>query len=222
MERLVCLVIGYVFGMFQTAFIYGKIHHIDIREYGSGNAGTTNALRTLGKRAGLITFLGDLLKAVLSALVVRLIYKDSHPDSITLLVLYSGIGVVLGHNFPAYLKFKGGKGIAATGGVIVSLFNWQMVVIGLVVFALTVIITKYVSAGSLVLLVVEFAAFVTLDYFGYISGLASRTVTYEATAVMLAFVVLGFARHHANIVRLWNGTENAFSMGKSNKEKNND
>lgn len=219
MERLICLAIGYVFGMFQTAFIYGKIHHIDIRNYGSGNAGTTNALRTLGKKAGLITFLGDLAKALLASLVVRLIYKDSHAESVTMLILYSGVGVVLGHNFPAYLKFKGGKGIAATAGVILSLLNWQMCVVGLIAFAATVAVTKYVSAGSLVMLLVEFAAFTLLGHYGLISGLSGSAAVTEATAVMFAFVVLGFSRHHANIVRLWNGTENSLSFKKSEKEK---
>ena len=85
MERLLCLIIGYVFGMFQTGFIYGKINHIDIREHGSGNAGTTNALRTLGWKAGFITFAGDILKAVLASLVVRLIFRNTHTDSMTLL-----------------------------------------------------------------------------------------------------------------------------------------
>ena len=109
MERLLCLIIGYVFGMFQTGFIYGKINHIDIREHGSGNAGTTNALRTLGWKAGFITFAGDILKVVLASLVVRLIFRNTHTDSMTLLVLYTGIGTVLGHNFPFYLHFKGAK-----------------------------------------------------------------------------------------------------------------
>ncbi|MCM1308598.1 MAG: glycerol-3-phosphate acyltransferase [Butyrivibrio sp.] len=220
MERFICLAIGYVFGMFQTAFIYGKINHIDIRDYGSGNAGTTNALRTLGKKAGLITFLGDLAKALLASLVVRLIYGDSRADCITLLILYSGIGVVLGHNFPAYLKFKGGKGIAATAGVLLSLCSWQICVIGLLAFGITVAITKYVSAGSLVMLVAEFAAFALLSKFGLIRGLESGAAEIEAALVMFAFVVLGFARHHANMVRLWNGTENALSFKKSEKEKN--
>lgn len=222
MERLICLAIGYVFGMFQTAFIYGKINHIDIRDYGSGNAGTTNALRTLGKKAGLITFLGDLAKALLASLVVRLIYKDSHADCITMLILYSGIGVVLGHNFPVYLKFKGGKGIAATAGVFLSLCNWQMCVVGLLAFGITLAITKYVSAGSLVMLLVEFAAFALLSRFGLIKGLAGGAVVIETTVVMFAFVVLGFMRHHANIVRLWNGTENSLSFKKSEKEKKNE
>ena len=90
MERVICLCIGYVFGMFQTAYIYGRAHNIDIREHGSGNAGTTNALRTLGKKAALVVFIGDMLKAIIPSIIVRLIFKDIFPDSMTLLVLYTG------------------------------------------------------------------------------------------------------------------------------------
>jgi len=113
MERLICVVIGYLFGLFQTGYFYGKLKHIDIRQHGSGNAGTTNALRTLGWTAGAITFLGDCLKCVAAVAVVYWLYGSTH-DNISLLAMYAGMGAVLGHNFPFYLKFKGGKGIAAT------------------------------------------------------------------------------------------------------------
>lgn len=212
MERIICLLIGYVFGMFQTAFIYGKLHHIDIREHGSGNAGTTNALRTLGFKAGLIVFLGDIIKPVLAALLVRLIFKETHPDDITLLVIYSGIGVVLGHNFPAYLKFKGGKGIAATAGVVLSLGCWQLIVLGLFVFFLILFITKYVSSGSLTMVSAVFGGFVVFVHMGIIGGLGSTAIIYEATAVWFVFVLLAFIRHKDNIVRLWNGTENELGL----------
>ncbi len=102
MERLICIIIGYIFGLFQTGYIYGRLHRIDIREHGSGNAGTTNAMRTLGKKAGIITYVGDMLKAVVASFIVRLIFSNSNIDIVTL-ILYSGIGVVLGHNFPVYL-----------------------------------------------------------------------------------------------------------------------
>ena len=85
MERLVCLAIGYVFGIFQTAYIYGKMHGIDIRQCGSGNAGATNTLRVLGKKAGLIVFLGDVAKTVLAVLAVRLIFGSKYPDMLPLL-----------------------------------------------------------------------------------------------------------------------------------------
>ena len=209
MERLLCLIIGYVFGMFQTGFIYGKINHIDIREHGSGNAGTTNALRTLGWKAGFITFAGDILKAVLASLVVRLIFRNTHTDSMT----------VLGHNFPFYLHFKGGKGIAATAGVIVSLGCWQLDLLGFAAFMLTLFITRYVSAGSLVMVLSVFAGFVVFDHIGLIGGLLSKATTIEATIVMLVFVILAFVRHKANIKRLLHGEENEFKLKKNMVEE---
>ena len=98
MERILCLLTGYVFGLFQTGYLYGKMHHIDIRQYGSGNSGTTNALRVMGKKAGLLVFMGDFLKTVSACLLVRLVMKGD--PSVDLYVLYAGLGVVLGHNFP--------------------------------------------------------------------------------------------------------------------------
>lgn len=117
MERLLCLLIGYVCGLFQTSYIYGRMHHMDIREHGSGNAGTTNALRTLGKKAGALTLLGDCLKCVISVLIVRAVFGESQKEILPLLSLYAAAGCILGHNFPFYLKFRGGKGIAASVGL---------------------------------------------------------------------------------------------------------
>ncbi len=114
MERIICLGIGYLFGIFQTAYIYGRIKGIDIREHGSGNAGTTNALRVLGKKAGLIVFLGDVAKTVLAVLLVRLLFGRRYGDMLPLLGMYAAAGAILGHNFPVQLGFKGGKGIACT------------------------------------------------------------------------------------------------------------
>ena len=94
MIRVVCLLIGYVFGLFQTSFLYGKMHGIDIRNYGSGNAGTTNALRVLGTKAGLIVFGGDVIKCILAVLVVRLLFGNSHPDMKYLYMLYAGAGAI--------------------------------------------------------------------------------------------------------------------------------
>jgi glycerol-3-phosphate acyltransferase PlsY len=79
MERLVCLAVGYLFGIFQTGYIYGRVHGIDIRKYGSGNSGSTNALRVMGKKAGLTVFLGDFLKTVIPCMAVRFVFKDQ-PD----------------------------------------------------------------------------------------------------------------------------------------------
>ena len=84
MERIICLVIGYVFGLFQTAYIYGKLHGIDIRNYGSGNAGTTNTLRVLGTKAGLIVLFVDILKCILAIVVTGLLFGKNHPETIYL------------------------------------------------------------------------------------------------------------------------------------------
>ena len=140
MERILCVLIGYICGLFQTSYLYGKVHGIDIRNYGSGNAGTTNALRTLGAKAGAITLLGDCFKCVAAVVVVHMIYGKTHTDMMPLLSMYAGMGVVLGHNYPFYLKFKGGKGIAATSGVALSLLLfpkhcWVFAVFGLITFA---------------------------------------------------------------------------------------
>ena len=107
MIRLICLLIGYVFGLFQTAFIYGKAHGIDIREKGSGNAGTTNTLRVFGTKAGLLVFAGDCLKCIFAVLLVRLFFGQSHGDIIYLLCLYTAAGAILGHNYPFYMGFRG-------------------------------------------------------------------------------------------------------------------
>lgn len=124
-DRIICILIGYAIGLFQTGYIYGKTQHIDIREHGSGNAGTTNTLRTLGFKAGAITFAGDCGKAILAIFISWLIFHAQYPEGIKLLGMYAGLGAVLGHNYPFYMKFKGGKGIACTTGVILA-FHWQM------------------------------------------------------------------------------------------------
>jgi glycerol-3-phosphate acyltransferase PlsY len=204
MERLICVIIGYICGLFQTGFIYGKIKHVDIRQLGSGNAGTTNALRTLGFKAGLITFLGDCLKAVLAAYIARQLFGSSNPEMIPLLVMYTGLGTVLGHNFPFYLNFKGGKGIAATAGMIVA-FNGQMAILGFFTFIIIVAITRYVSLGSLLLMTGFFIELLVLGSRG-VFGLTGPHL-YELYTIGFALTALAFYRHRANIVRLVKGTE---------------
>ena len=99
-QKIICIVIGYIFGLFQTGFIIGKMHNIDIREFGSGNSGTTNAMRTLGKKYGFMTFFGDALKAVFAVGVTYLLFRNSCNDSLIAIALYTGLGTILGHNFP--------------------------------------------------------------------------------------------------------------------------
>lgn len=210
MERLLCVVIGYVFGMIQTGYFYGKMRKIDIREHGSGNAGTTNTLRTLGWKAGAITFLGDCLKCVAAVVIARAIFSGSEIPGI-LLGLYAGLGAVLGHNYPFYLKFQGGKGIACMAGVIITLHP-VFVAISLVVFASVVLITRYVSVGSLVLMVAFVAQVVVYGQMGGF-GLFGMNL-YEFYGISIFLAVLAFIRHRKNIVRLLQGTENKFGVKK--------
>jgi acyl phosphate:glycerol-3-phosphate acyltransferase len=192
---LICLGLGYFFGCFSTAYVIGKANNIDIRNYGSGNAGTTNALRTLGWKAGVLTFLGDALKAIIPILVVRfLLYQND--SSLQLLPLYAGLGVVLGHNFPFWLNFKGGKGIAATSGVMLA-FDWRLGLMACAIFIIVVAITRYVSLGSLIISIC-FPVWMLIMYPGNLHMLI----------LSLIFTISAFIKHRANIKRLLNGTEN--------------
>ena len=140
--RLVCLVIGYIFGTFQTAVLYGKLKGVDIRKMGSGNAGTTNTLRVLGTKAGAIVLLGDMIKCIIAVVLVTLLFGKSHSDMIYLLKIYAALGCVLGHDFPVMLKFKGGKGIACTAGYMCAMhpsFIPMFLIVFLVVFNITFI-----------------------------------------------------------------------------------
>lgn len=213
LERIICVAIGYIFGLFQTGYIYGKMNGIDIRKSGSGNAGTTNALRILGKKAGAITYFGDMLKAVFCSLLVRLIFGKNFSDIITLLVLYSGVGVILGHNYPFYLGFKGGKGIAASSGVIVATLYWPLILINLFTFLAVTIVSRYVSLGSLVMMAGFLVEFIIFAVNGYIPGLMAQNVV-EAIVLVAFMTVLAYVRHRANIVRLINGNERKLWGGK--------
>lgn len=214
MERVVCLIIGYVFGMFQTAFFYGKMQGIDIREHGSGNAGTTNTLRVLGTKAGLIVFAGDVLKCMIAIFICGLLFENSHPDEVYLLKLYTAAGAILGHNYPFYLKFKGGKGIAATAGLILS-FHPHFILVGLILFFGAFLTTHYVSLGSLLIytgLMIQMVVYGELGLFH-----ASRPVLIEMYAVTAFLTVLAFYKHRENIKRLLKGEERKTYLFKKNK-----
>ncbi|MBO4921786.1 MAG: glycerol-3-phosphate 1-O-acyltransferase PlsY [Lachnospiraceae bacterium] len=205
LQIIICLVLGYIVGSFSTGYIMGLMNHVDIREMGSGNAGTTNAFRTLGKKAGIITLIGDLLKAILVVLLIRfVIYKDI--DYVKLLELICGFGCVLGHNFPVWLKFHGGKGIAVTAGVFIAIDPWILPV-GLPLFAILVLTTKYVSVGSLAV----------LTLFPIWNAIRFTSEPYYAWIVIVScmYTVMAFIQHRQNIKRLMNGTENKIGHKKN-------
>lgn len=209
--RIVALVVGYFLGIFQTGYFYGKKHGIDIRTQGSGNAGTTNTLRVLGWKAGAITFLGDLLKAILAVVIVHFLFRGSYPDSVKLLDLYAGFGAVLGHNFPFYLKFKGGKGIACTAGMILAVCP-MTAPICLVLFVGAVAITRYVSLGSILVVIAYLVQVIVFGQMGWIAVDASHLI--EFYIISACFTVMGLWRHRANIGRLLQGTENKIGAKK--------
>ena len=195
MERILCIIIGYALGCIQTAYIIGKLYKkIDIRNYGSGNAGATNAMRVLGMRIGVLTLAVDALKAILAVVVTALIFGYDNKY----LLLYAGIGVVLGHNYPFYMKFKGGKGVAATLGVVAAV-DFRLLLLAGIPALILLLTLKYMSVASLtfvLLLPIVTAIFYLKEPHGV-----------EMVLLTLFFTVSAFWRHRSNLVRLVRGTE---------------
>ena len=224
MERVLCLAAGYLFGLIQTGYFYGKAHGVDIRRHGSGNSGTTNALRVLGKKAGLIVFAGDFLKAFIPCLLVRMFLGDGALYT-HVLILYMGFGVTLGHNYPFYLGFKGGKGIAVMAGILMA-SDLRVTLVCAAAFILTVAVTRYVSLGSLIVGTLFWILTVYFTFTGSygaaaahdISGMTSMntaSIQWECAAVALVISAMAFWRLRANIGRLIHGTENKLGAKKS-------
>lgn len=204
MERLVCLAIGYLLGNFQTAYFYGKAHGIDIRRHGSGNAGTTNALRVLGAKAGIIVLLGDIVKCMLAITAARLLFGKNHQDMIYLLSMYAAMGAILGHNFPFWMGFHGGKGIAATAGVILF-FHPYFIPMGVLIFFGIFFGTHYVSLGSLLVyagFIIELVVLGQLGVFGM-----EQALLYELYAIGVFLTAMAYWKHRENIGRLLRGEE---------------
>lgn len=201
MFRLICILIGYCIGCIETAHVVGKLWKVDLRQHGSGNLGTTNALRVLGKKAGAMVFIGDILKSVIAFLICRAVFKDNA----TVAGLFGSAGAVLGHNYPFYLNFKGGKGIAVMIGMTAALaFTTNPLLAipnALIGFGLA-FGTRYVSVGSL-------AFAVCLPVSCYLLGYER-----EIVLITLCFSALAVWRHRGNIKKLLNGTENRFGSKK--------
>lgn len=205
LEKILFVVGGYIFGLFQTAFIYGKMKGIDIREHGSGNAGTTNTLRVLGTKAGLIVFAGDAGKCAIAVTIARFVSKAFFPEYMYLFMLYTALGVILGHNFPFYMSFKGGKGIASTAGLILSIHP-LFIPVGAICFIVPFAITKYVSLGSLLINLGFFVEMILLGQWGLLGQLPQNTL-FEMYAITFVIACMAFIRHRANIGRLLHGNE---------------
>lgn len=200
-------VVSYLIGSINSSILISKaVTGKDIRQSGSGNAGATNMLRTMGKKYAVITLIIDILKGVAAILLSKLAVSLGAPMWCSYV---AGVCVVLGHNFPIFFGFKGGKGVATSLGVVL-LLDWRIGVTVLVVALLIMVLTRYVSLGSVTAAVV----FMALQ-------IADMIITGEFNAVRLVCVlVLGFLliiRHHANISRLLKGTEN--KLGGKKKEE---
>ena len=204
MLRILLLIIGYFIGNIETGYIFGKLNKMDIRNYGSGNAGATNTLRVLGPKAGLIVFFGDFCKSLIPCLVVRYIFRDNVSLSYVYM-LYIGLGVVLGHNFPFYLGFKGGKGVASTAGIIMAL-DYRIAFVCLAIFILIVAIPRYVSLASIVVMIIfiGMSHMLVKTNYGFTDG--SSPMEFRLLIVIIGF--LSIFMHRANIKRLLSGTEN--------------
>lgn len=219
--RIIAVLIGYIIGNFTTGYFLGRKKNINIQEEGSGGVGMTNTMRTLGKKAGAITFIVDYLKCVLSIFIVYFLFRNN-VEFIGIYMIYAGVGTILGHNYPAFLKFKGGKGIACSAGLVSIMFP-KIFFISLAVFLLIAITTKYVSLGSIIgsivygVCVVIFGqlGWLTIDVFPWLRYPQSYLT--EIYIVMLFATVLAIFQHRSNIVRLINHKENKFSISSKDK-----
>ncbi|MBR1634580.1 MAG: glycerol-3-phosphate 1-O-acyltransferase PlsY [Lachnospiraceae bacterium] len=209
--RLVSLAIGYCFGLILLGYILGKLAHVDIRKEGSGNVGTTNAVRVLGAKAGLITLVFDISKAWMAAFVVWLIFHSTYTENIRLLMIYAAFGAVLGHDFPFYIGFKGGKGVA-TGIAFFAIVVPVGIPVLVLEFIVIVVLTGYVSLGSIigaVSAVIELFLFYGLGLLPYGEADFGEIAVLTVIAALILII-----KHRANIGRLLSGTENKFSLHK--------
>ncbi len=198
--EIISAVLAYMLGSIPTAVWYGKIFHgIDIRDFGSGNAGATNSLRTLGKKAGIIVLLIDFLKGMLAVTLFAWIFPQIQEWSI----LLSGILVIIGHIFPVFAQFRGGKGVATAMGVLVGLM--PIAALGcFVVFLLIVLLTKYVSLGSIL------GAFAFPIQITFIYASDNYLLIVFSWIVFCIITIM----HRQNIQRLLAGTENKLGTKK--------
>lgn len=190
MELYLAAIIGYIIGSFQTAFFMGKLTKgIDIREHGTTNAGASNVTIVMGWKCGVITAIIDILKGVVAVLLIKHLYPGS-----TFLPFLAGTMAVLGHIFPVYLKFKGGKGTATIVGFVMA-YDYRMgIILFLTVFLLT-IITNYIALASIIM-------YTTLVFISYLFG-------YQMEIIYLGIVlaIISYFKHYENMIRILKGQE---------------
>ena len=203
-------IIAYLIGSINFSVLLSKkMAGFDVREKGSGNAGTTNRLRSVGKKAAAITLICDILKGVISIVIAIIVGNIAKNLDRELLLQIAGIAVVLGHTFPIFFGFKGGKGVATSLGVLL-ISNWQIGLICLVFAVVLMALTRMVSLGSCAAAVLfpVLTLFINQHYTVLTDGKSGRV--YFVYSVILAIIVL--YNHRSNIKRILNGTENKLSF----------
>ncbi|MDP8232337.1 MAG: glycerol-3-phosphate 1-O-acyltransferase PlsY [Candidatus Zophobacter franzmannii] len=206
---LLSISIAYFLGSIPFSYLAGKLRGIDIREHGSGNAGATNTLRVLGTGLGVVVMLLDMLKGALAVIVAKLLVPESSGMMYELTIVSIGVIAIVGHIFPVFLKFKGGKGVATTAGVFLSLAPLS-IIIAILVFFIIVLLTRYVSLGSIL---AGLTAFGIVLYQNIKSDFGSLP-TLILLGLMVLFIII---RHKSNIDRLLKGTENRISFSKKGR-----
>ncbi len=209
---IISAIISYLFGSVNFAIIITKLFsNTDIREHGSGNAGMTNVLRTVNKKAAALTFVGDCLKGFVSAWLSYIIFSYLTPD-LTLNGGYIGtIFAMLGHMYPIYYNFRGGKGISVCGGAILFT-DWRVFVLILTVFLIATLLTRFVSLGS-ILAATGYTVFTFVLQFFF----DDNPMVYVNTFLALVSTVFTVYKHKENIKRLINKTENKIGGKKDSK-----
>lgn len=215
LARVLCLLIGYGLGSISTSYLYGKAKGIDVREHGSGNAGTTNTLRVMGRKAGAIVLAGDMLKTFFAILLTWLIFHWFFPDMDYLLRIYTGAGVILGHDYPFYMKFKGGKGIACSGAMILS-FYWGIIPAEVIIFFGIFFLTHYVSLASIFMYLGFMAQLLIFGQSGLLG--MSQPALIEMYIVAALLTALALFQHRENIKRLIKGEERQTILKKTKKD----
>lgn len=200
--------IAYAIGSINFSVILSKkIAGFDVREKGSGNAGSTNMLRSVGKGAAALTLICDVLKGVIAIVIAIVLGNIFQVEDKALLVQIAGVAVVLGHTFPIFFEFKGGKGVATSLGILL-MSNWQIGLICLVFALVLMLLTRMVSLGSGMAAVL----FPILTLFINENYIVSEGSSYFIYSIILAVIVL--YNHRSNIKRILNGTENKLSFKK--------
>lgn len=217
--RLICVITGYAFGLIQSGYIYGRLKGVDIRTKGSGNAGSTNTLRVFGTKAGFTVLFCDALKTIVAIWIMRLVMGSIIPDYKCLIIFYTAAGVILGHNFPFYLGFKGGKGMASTLGLILSLSPFWYFATMFPLFVIIFVVTHYVSLGSIMAYVLFFVETIIFGNLGMLGSNLSSKELIELDVIAFFLMSLAIFQHRKNVVRLIHGEESKTFLSKKNKEK---